>query len=508
MNVTIRPGKAIGTVAAPPSKSMAHRLLICAGLSQGTSRISGLDYNEDILATVDCLRALGAVCRVEGDTVTVTGADICSAKPVETLCCRESGSTLRFFIPLALLCGNEVSFTGTEKLLSRPLDIYEQLSAEKDFSFVRNGQELQVKGLLNGGDFQVPGNISSQFITGLLFALPLAAEDSCIRITTPLESRSYIDLTLQALHSFGVDAGWQDSQTLRIPGRQCYKAKDMAVEGDYSGAAFYGAMNALGSEVTVTGLLPESLQGDKVYEVHLKSLCAGCPEIDLSDCPDLGPVLFAVAAAKNGAVFTGTRRLKIKESDRAAAMALELAAFGTQVTVEENSVTVTPIAFHAPDRVLQGHNDHRIVMALAVLLMRTGGEIEGAQAVRKSFPDFFEKIKQLGIEVQTHGTDKEKEYIDRRPWPHRRQLRKGPYKEGISCQRDYQKRFHHCLCTGARDHCGGYNGNRPQADRGGGCCGVRAVSQGAADMAGGKSEVPEDRCCSDRCNRCLVLRGL
>lgn len=406
MIVTIRPGKAKGTVSAPPSKSMAHRLLICAGLAQGTSRISGLDYNEDILATIDCLRALGAICTVNGDTVTVTGIDLQNAAPDQTLCCRESGSTLRFFIPLALLCNQEVSFTGTEKLLSRPLEIYTQLCQERGFLFDLDHQQLTVKGNLTGGIFQLPGNVSSQFITGLLFALPLTAQDSRIQITTPLESKSYIDLTLQALAAFGVKAVWQDSRTIFIPGGQHYTAKDMVVEGDYSGAAFYGAMNILGSDITVQGLLPDSLQGDKVYEQHMQSLSAASPEIDLSNCPDLGPVLFAVAAAKNGAVFTGTRRLKIKESDRAAAMAQELAAFGAKVIVEENSVTVVPVAFHAPDRVLYGHNDHRIVMSLAVLLMLTGGQIEGAQAVRKSFPDFFEKLKQLGIEVQTDETDK------------------------------------------------------------------------------------------------------
>ena len=406
MKVTIHPGKAMGTVTAPPSKSMAHRLLICAGLAEGTSRISGLDYNEDILATIDCLRALGAVCTPEGDTVTVIGTDLGKAVPAQTLCCRESGSTLRFFIPLALLCGKTVTLTGTEKLMSRPLGVYEQLCAEKGFLFSCSGQQLQVQGNLTGGRFQIPGDISSQFVTGLLFALPLTAQDSYIQITTPLESKSYIDLTLQALHRFGVKARWQDSSTVFIPGGQHYTANHMAVEGDYSGGAFYGAMNALGSEVTVQGLLPDSLQGDRVYDRHMQSLCAGCPKIDLSDCPDLGPVLFAVAAAKNGAFFTGTRRLQLKESDRAAAMAQELAAFGTKVLVEGNSVTVTPVAFHAPDRVLHGHNDHRIVMSLAVLLMLTGGQIEGAQAVSKSFPDFFEKLKQLGIEVQTEGSDK------------------------------------------------------------------------------------------------------
>ena len=405
MKVTIRPGKAAGTVSAPPSKSMAHRLLICAGLAGGTSRISGIDLNEDILATLDCLRALGAVCTVENGTVTVVGADVRNASPTQPLCCRESGSTLRFFIPLALLCGRQVTFSGTEKLLSRPLGVYEQLCRERGFYFDRRDNELTVQGKLNGGTFQLPGDVSSQFISGLLFALPLTGRASFIAITTPPESKSYIDLTLQALRAFGVHAEWRDSQTVHIPGAQHYTARDMAVEGDYSGAAFYGALNAFGGEVDVRGLVPESLQGDKVYEAHIRRLCAGSAEIDLSDCPDLGPVLFAVAAAKHGGRFIGTRRLKLKESDRAEAMAQELSSFGTRVIVEENSVTVELVDFHAPDRVLCGHNDHRIVMALAVLLTLTGGEIEGAQAVRKSFPDFFGKLKQLGIGVQTHETD-------------------------------------------------------------------------------------------------------
>lgn len=405
MNVTIRPGKAAGAVTAPPSKSMAHRLLICAGLATGTSRITGLDYNEDILATLDCLRALGAICDVEGDAVTVVGADLRHCAPSHPLCCRESGSTLRFFIPLALLSGKPVAFTGTEKLMSRPLGVYETLCREKDFLFDHNGRELQARGELTGGTFSLPGDVSSQFITGLLFALPLTGQDSRIRITTALESKSYIDLTLQALAAFGVSAHWEDELTIFIPGGQQYTARDMAVEGDYSGAAFYGALNALGGEIDILGLVPDSMQGDKVYETHMRALSAGCPVIDLSDCPDLGPVLFAVAAAKQGGRFTGTRRLKFKESDRAEAMAKELSAFGARVNVEENNVSVEPVAFHAPDRVLCGHNDHRIVMSLAVLLTVTGGEIAGAQAVRKSFPDFFEKLKQLGIEVETHATD-------------------------------------------------------------------------------------------------------
>ena len=216
MIVSIRPGKAVGIVAAPPSKSMAHRLLICAGLAKGTSRITGLDYNEDILATLDCLRALGAVCTVENDTVTVVGADVRNTAPTQPLCCRESGSTLRFFIPLALLCDKKVTFTGTEKLLSRPLGVYEQLCLEQGFSFNRANSKLAVQGNLKGGTFRLPGDVSSQFITGLLFALPLTGRESFIEITTPLESKSYVDLTMQALGAFGVNAVWRDSQTIHI----------------------------------------------------------------------------------------------------------------------------------------------------------------------------------------------------------------------------------------------------------------------------------------------------
>ena len=399
MIAEIHPGSAAGIVAAPPSKSMAHRLLICAGLSGGVSHIYGVDLNEDILATMDCLRALGASCTASGDTVTVRGADPRQARPEHALCCRESGSTLRFFIPLALMCNEDVTFTGTEKLLSRPLGVYAQLCAEQGFAFAQSKAQLQVRGRLEAGRFSLPGDVSSQFITGLLFALPLARGDSVISIIPPVESRSYVNLTLQALHAFGIRADWQDDTTLVIPGNQQYQPRDMVVEGDYSGAAFFAALNTLGSDITVTGLLPDSLQGDKIYEKHLKSLAQGRPEIDLSDCPDLGPVLFAVAAAKHGAVFTGTRRLKIKESDRATAMAQELAPFGTEVTVEENRVVVNAKAFHAPNTLLCGHNDHRIIMSLAVLLTLTGGKIQGAQAVRKSFPDFFEKLRALGIEV-------------------------------------------------------------------------------------------------------------
>lgn len=399
MNIRISPGRAAGVVSAPSSKSMAHRLLICAGLSEGVSHISDVDFNEDILATIDCLRALGATLTVDESTVTVCGISPRTAIPNNPLCCRESGSTLRFFLPLALLGTVDTVFTGSEKLLSRPLGVYETLCGERKLKFSRTAQEVRVKGTLKSGEFAVPGNISSQFISGLLFALPLLDGDSVIHITSPVESRSYINLTLEALHRFGIRADWQDEKTLKIDGNQRYTPTDMTVEGDYSGAAFLAALTTLGGKVAVTGLDPDSLQGDKVYEKHFAALLSGTPVIHIADCPDLGPILFAVAAAKNGGIFTGTRRLKIKESDRAAAMAEELAAFGTAVTVHEDAVVIFPKSFHAPSVPLKSHNDHRIVMALSVLLTLTGGTIENAEAVRKSFPDFFKKLTMLGIEV-------------------------------------------------------------------------------------------------------------
>ncbi|MBE6793606.1 MAG: 3-phosphoshikimate 1-carboxyvinyltransferase [Ruminococcaceae bacterium] len=388
-----------GKVLAPPSKSMAHRMLIGAGLSNGTSIIKGISGSEDVKATLDCLEALGAKCEFEGDVVKVTGTDIMNIPEDAELKCRESGSTLRFFIPLCLLSGKNVTLTGSEYLFSRPLSVYEEICRRQGVGYDLSGAKLKVCGRLQSGDFRIKGNISSQFITGLLYALPLLDKDSTITLIPPVESLSYINLTVQALKVFGVEVKWQDERTIYIKGNQRYEAVEATVEGDYSNAAFFEAMNYLGSEVEVLGLDPESLQGDKVYEKHFPSLAKGMPTINISDCPDLGPVLFAVAAAKHGAVFTGTRRLRLKECDRAEAMSQELSKFGVAVSVKEDSVVVYPHDFHAPQEIISGHNDHRIVMAMAVLMTLTGGEIEGAEAVRKSMPDFFEKLISVGAEV-------------------------------------------------------------------------------------------------------------
>ena len=399
MIAEIRPSKGRGTMEAPPSKSMAHRLLICAGLSEGKSVIEGISSSEDMKATLDCLSAIGAKYEIEGEKVTLTGADIRNIPENAVLRCRESGSTLRFFIPICLLDGKTFTFTGSEKLLSRPLSVYKEIFEKQGIHFEASADKITLGGKLESGVFEIPGNISSQFITGLLFVLPLLEEESKIKLIPPVESRSYINLTLEALSVFGIEVEWQSENTLFIKGGQSYKAAEAKVEGDYSNAAFFEALNLLGSEIEITGLEPESLQGDKIYEKYFPLLEKGEKNIDISDCPDLGPILFAVAAAKNGGTFTGTKRLKIKESDRASAMAEELSKFGTKATVNEDSVIIDSSEFHAPAETLSGHNDHRIVMSCAVLSTLTGGKIEGAEASRKSLPDFFERLKKLGFEV-------------------------------------------------------------------------------------------------------------
>ena len=220
MQVTIKPSRAHGTVSAPPSKSTAHRLLICAALSEGESIIHGISQSADMSATLDCIRALGAACKVVGDTVTVSGIDMRAAVPKQPLFPRESGSTLRFFIPIAWLSGNPVTLHGAPSLMRRPMDIYSALANEKGIFFEQSGQDIHVCGPLPSGDYRVVGNVSSQFISGLLFALPLTDGDSRICITPPVESRSYIDLTLAALREFGVCVEWENDRTLYIQGNR------------------------------------------------------------------------------------------------------------------------------------------------------------------------------------------------------------------------------------------------------------------------------------------------
>lgn len=404
MRVAIRPSKARGEVKAPPSKSMAHRLLICAALSEGTSHIYNVAYSEDILATIDCIRALGAEVEINADTVTVHGFGGKKTGHPTEFYCRESGSTLRFFIGIALAVGCESTFFGSERLLARPLTIYEEICSKQGIEY-SSGECIHIKGSMKPDTFELAGNISSQFISGLLFGLPLLHADSRIVFTTNIESASYLDLTTEALKKYGVEVKWEDEKTLYIPGGQQYVSCDVTVEGDYSNAAFLDVFNTMGSDVKVTGLDIESKQGDRVYKKLFEELKSSKARIDISDCPDLGPVLMVVATLCHGAEFVGTKRLKIKESDRGRVMCDLLKAFGITTVYEDDRIIVNSGNLMRPAEPVDGCNDHRIVMAAATLLSVTGGEIEGAQAVRKSFPDYFDLIKGLGIEVEAYGMD-------------------------------------------------------------------------------------------------------
>lgn len=397
MTVQIIPSRAHGAATAPPSKSMAHRALIAAAMAGGTSTIENVSPSEDLLATIDCLRAFGAQINYGSNTAVVTGMCLADTPDGAILRCRESGTTLRLLIPLALTSGKVLYFTGSERLLSRPLSVYEDICRSQNHRFDRGEEHLTVQGVLSSGVYSIPGDVSSQFISGLCFALPLLDGDSRLEILPPVESRPYIEMTARVLEYFGISITFRGNHIL-IPGRQHYTPANQRVEGDWSNAAFLDALNMLGGNVTISGLSHDCSQGDQIYPRLFAALSSGTPELDLSDCPDLAPICFAMAAAINGATFTGVRRLRLKESDRISAMAEELSKFGVKPLISDNAVMIPGGHLHKPNAPLFGHNDHRVVMALAVLLTQTGGAIAGVEAVSKSFPGFFEILHQLGIE--------------------------------------------------------------------------------------------------------------
>ena len=421
MDVVVKRARAVaGRIAAPPSKSMAHRAVLCAALAKGTSHLHHLAFSKDISATLGAAARLCArVTTGENDAVVEgLGRFLPVDAPVD--CC-ESGSTLRFLIPLASLTGQEVTFTGRGRLMERPQSVYKTLYQQQGLRFEQGADRLTVEGALTPGGYELAGNVSSQFISGLLFALPLLAGDSTLHLIPPVESRSYIDMTRSVQAAFGVQSHWLDENTLAIPGGQHYHPCDYTVEGDYSQAAFPAVLGAVCGGVTITGLAPETLQGDAAI-LDILRRCgakftqteAGIPftksplhgvDIDLADCPDLGPVLMVLGLLCEGTtVIRNAERLRLKESDRIAAMEAELRACGGVLESEGGTITVHGCAdrLHAPAGVLHGHNDHRVVMSLAVLALSTGIPltVDDAEAITKSWPNFFEAIKPLGAEVE------------------------------------------------------------------------------------------------------------
>ena len=388
MNVTITPGLLRGAITPPPSKSQAHRLLIAAALADGESRIEHLADSQDIQATRRCMAALKA-----------PGEDL----PV--LDCGESGSTLRFLIPVALALRGGGRFTGRGRLMERPQKPYFDLFDEKGIAYRQEDGVLTVQGRLTPGTFALPGDVSSQFVTGLLYALPLLEGDSRITLTTPLESRGYVDMTLEALERFGIRAECPDGRTLRVPGGQTYRPCRAAVESDYSQAAFYYAANGLGGQVEILGLNPRSAQGDRCIVPYHMQLCGpGEAELDVSQCPDLVPPLAAHAALRQGITrIVNAARLRIKESDRLTAVTQVLTALGADVVEGADRLTITgqPEGL-AGGVTVDSHNDHRIAMMAAVAATRCAAPvaITGAECVAKSYPDFWEDYERLGGQIQ------------------------------------------------------------------------------------------------------------
>ena len=425
MLVTIRPapGGIGGVIAAPPSKSMAHRAVLCAALAVGRSHITHLEFSKGISATLSAAAQLCAAVGTGAGDATVQGLGHFLPLTVPVDCC-ESGSTLRFLIPIASLTGQPVTFTGRGRLMERPQCVYETLYREQNLRFEQSLSGLTEAGALAPGDYRLAGNVSSQFISGLLFALPLLAGDSTLHLIPPVESRSYIEMTRTAQAAFGVTSHWLDDTTLCIPGGQQYHPRDYIVEGDYSQAAVLAVRGAVKGGITLTGLAAETLQGDaaildilrrcgaKFTRTEAGLVFEQAPlhgvDIDLADCPDLGPVLMVLGLLCEGTtVIRNAERLRIKESDRIAAMEAELRACGGQLESEGGTITIHGCAgaLHAPEQPLSGHNDHRVVMSLAVLALAAGLAlpISGAEAIAKSWPDFLEAIKPLGAEVEHVG---------------------------------------------------------------------------------------------------------
>ena len=399
MKVKILPSKTSGEVSAPPSKSFAHRYLIGSVLSRGKCVIKNIADSDDISATLSCIEQLGGSVTKDGNIVTVIPTN---EKQIENAVfdCKESGSTLRFFIPVVLATGaKNCTFLGSERLLARGIKEYEKLFENSDVKIKSDEKSIEVNGTLSAGNYEISGEVSSQYTTGMLFALSRLSGKSTLKITGNAESRAYVDMTIKVLKDFGADITETEKNFFEINGKGRLSPGEFTVEGDWSNAAFLIALSRLAGTISVSGLNENSVQGDRFLSVAFDALDGENAEIDLKDCPDLAPILFSYAAYKNGGKFINTRRLRVKESDRANVMAEELKKFGANVKVYENSVEIEKTQLKPPIVPLCGHNDHRIVMALSVLAAVFGAEIDGAEAVNKSYPDFFRVIKKAGVNV-------------------------------------------------------------------------------------------------------------
>ena len=405
MDLQIISKKLSGAVTPPPSKSQAHRLLIAAALAEGESTLHNIARSQDIEATLRCITALGGRwTETAPGTLTVTGIGgrRLSGGDLPRLDCGESGSTLRFFIPIALAVAGGGVFTGHGRLMERPPGPYFQLFDRNGIFYEQRDGVLTVRGNLTPGEYVLPGNVSSQFFTGLLFALPLLDGDSVIRSTTEVESKGYISITRDVLKTAGVETACADYfRELTVHGGT-YHPFAAAVEADWSQAGFWYAANFLDSQVEIRGLDPDSAQGDKVVsELYWRLARPGDAEIDVSGCPDLLPPLAVMAAVRSGTTrFTNAARLRMKESDRLSTITAALAALGAKVHEEPDRLIIVGKP-SLPGGTVDSANDHRIAMMAAIAATGCTGPvtIRGAECVQKSYPDFWEVYRSLGGDI-------------------------------------------------------------------------------------------------------------
>lgn len=419
--VNIDPIMLKGTVEAVPSKSVAHRAIIAAALSGGECTIRNIALSKDIEATLGCVRSLGAVFEIDKKRALVHFKKSRILKTtddsIEMDCC-ESGSTLRFMMPLALLTGCHITMTGRGRLMQRPQKPYFDMFARKGIRYVQKEDSVQLDGRLESGVFRLPGNVSSQFISGLLFALPLLDGDSVIEVTSPTESKGYVDLTLDVLKSFGIKIKNIDYTRFEVKGNQKYSPVDYTVEGDYSQAAFFLVAGALGCDIKCTGLNPDSLQGDKEIIEILKSCGADVKvyddgaiqamrtakmraiTVDASEIPDLVPILAVLCCFLSGeSRIVNAARLRMKESDRLSAITEELKRLGADITEGTDYLKINGISALYGNTV-SARGDHRIAMAAAIAACRCEGSVSvtgAVEAVKKSFPNFFEVYDMLCV---------------------------------------------------------------------------------------------------------------
>ncbi len=408
--VIIKRSKLKGSIKAPASKSYTHRALICAALADGNSKIINFLDCDDSRETIGALRRFGNSIDETGDVLNIFGSKL--KAPKEPIKLGASGTTYRFLLPLAALAEGETRLLVEGRLAERPieplLDALKQLGVEVNAE--GNSVIIHGKDKIKGGKVRIPGNVSSQFISGLLFIAPLTEEGIDIELTTELESRPYVDMTISVMKDFGIEAGG-----LKVNGGQSFKAREYEVEGDYSSAAFLLAAGAINGEVEVTGLKKESLQGDrriieilkemnseialsdsiKIKKSNLKGI-----DIDVRDIPDLVPVLAVLGCFAEGETrILNAGRLRGKESDRLAAISKELGKMGADITDGEDNITITGGGLSGAR--IDPHNDHRIAMACAVAGLNADGEtvIENSDCVKKSYPEFFKDLTKVGADI-------------------------------------------------------------------------------------------------------------